>query len=246
MYLTNNFDESSNVVNVFIFYCLVTVFYHFLLISWLYFMDQFRFLGKSAFFSVLVFILIAETLKFSIANRYLSKKEQQGLGERHKKIPANKTRFRDLTRGGFVLSSGLVGYFAFSILFGAGLFDEHEETFMLSALLTCLTVWPLLLHFGSQGALGMLLGVKPASGDYTPLAELLLGSVQLAVAGAWLGAFVLPLDWDRPWQAWPIPCSTGALLGHAAAHLLALGAFAGPRVIKFITNSHNRPGKKIK
>lgn len=244
MYLTNNFDESSIVVNVFLFYCLFTICYHFLLIGWLYFMDQFRFLGKSTFFSVLVFILIAETLKFSIANRYLAKREQ-GLGERHKKIPPNKNRFRDLTRGGFALSSGLVGYFVFSILFGAGLFDEHEETFMLSALLTCLTVWPALMHFGSHGAFGMLLGVKPTSGDYTPLAELLLGSVQLCVAGAWLGAFVIPLDWDRPWQAWPIPCSTGALLGHAAAHFLGLVSFV-PRVMKFMTTSHNRPGKKIK
>ena len=24
--------------------------------------------------------------------------------------------------------------------------------------------------------------------------------VALTVLGAWLGAFVIPLDWDRPWQ----------------------------------------------
>ena len=34
--------------------------------------------------------------------------------------------------------------------------------------------------------------------------------------GAWLGAWVVPLDWRRTWQAWPIPCFAGALLGYFA------------------------------
>ena len=25
------------------------------------------------------------------------------------------------------------------------------------------------------------------------------------VVGAWLSCVVIPLDWDRPWQAWPVP-----------------------------------------
>uniref|UniRef100_A0A094ZJU8 Glycosylphosphatidylinositol anchor biosynthesis protein 11 n=1 Tax=Schistosoma haematobium TaxID=6185 RepID=A0A094ZJU8_SCHHA len=33
------------------------------------------------------------------------------------------------------------------------------------------------------------------------------------VIGAWLSAGFLVLDWDRPWQAWPIPCIIGAVLG---------------------------------
>jgi len=32
--------------------------------------------------------------------------------------------------------------------------------------------------------------------------------------GAWLGAFPIPLDWDRPWQAWPITVTYGAMGGH--------------------------------
>ena len=35
-----------------------------------------------------------------------------------------------------------------------------------------------------------------------------------AVVGAWLGAVPIPLDWDRPWQAWPITIVTGAYLGY--------------------------------
>ena len=39
--------------------------------------------------------------------------------------------------------------------------------------------------------------------------------------GAWLGAFPLPLDWDRDWQVWPISCCLGAALAHLTANLLA-------------------------
>ncbi len=34
------------------------------------------------------------------------------------------------------------------------------------------------------------------------------------IIGTWLGAVPIPLDWDRPWQAWPTTCVIGAVLGH--------------------------------
>lgn len=34
-----------------------------------------------------------------------------------------------------------------------------------------------------------------------------------AIKGAWLGALVIPLDWDRWWQEWPVSCCIGALFG---------------------------------
>ncbi|XP_067123121.1 uncharacterized protein PIG-F isoform X2 [Centruroides vittatus] len=43
------------------------------------------------------------------------------------------------------------------------------------------------------------------------------------IIGAWCGAFVIPLDWDRPWQEWPIPCSVGAVLGCSVGHLILAG-----------------------
>ncbi|KAF6176522.1 hypothetical protein GIB67_007905 [Kingdonia uniflora] len=35
-----------------------------------------------------------------------------------------------------------------------------------------------------------------------------------AVIGAWLGAWPMPLDWERPWQEWPVCVSYGALAGY--------------------------------
>ncbi|EWM29871.1 phosphatidylinositol-glycan biosynthesis class f [Nannochloropsis gaditana] len=39
-------------------------------------------------------------------------------------------------------------------------------------------------------------------------------------AGAWVGAFVVPLDWAMPFQEWPLPLVVGAVAGHS------LGSFA--------------------
>jgi len=44
----------------------------------------------------------------------------------------------------------------------------------------------------------------------------------LVLFGAWLGAFFIPLDWDRPWQAWPLPCAIGGLIGELTSSLVLL------------------------
>jgi len=51
-----------------------------------------------------------------------------------------------------------------------------------------------------------------------------------AIIGAWLGALVIPLDWDRPWQVWPVSCVYGAGLGYVLTLMgtwLSLGYFGG-------------------
>lgn len=35
----------------------------------------------------------------------------------------------------------------------------------------------------------------------------------LIVVGCWVSCVVIPLDWDRDWQAWPIPIVIGGYLG---------------------------------
>lgn len=44
------------------------------------------------------------------------------------------------------------------------------------------------------------------------------------IFGAWCGAYPLALDWDRPWQAWPLTPAIGAILGYI------LGSFASASV----------------
>ncbi|KLO13285.1 hypothetical protein SCHPADRAFT_852771 [Schizopora paradoxa] len=38
-----------------------------------------------------------------------------------------------------------------------------------------------------------------------------------AVVGAWVGAIPIALDWDRPWQAWPLTVAYGAVGGYIIA-----------------------------
>lgn len=33
------------------------------------------------------------------------------------------------------------------------------------------------------------------------------------IIGSWVSCFVIPLDWDRSWQAWPIPIIVGSYIG---------------------------------
>ncbi|KAJ8767983.1 hypothetical protein K2173_020923 [Erythroxylum novogranatense] len=44
-----------------------------------------------------------------------------------------------------------------------------------------------------------------------------------AVIGAWFGAWPMPLDWERPWQEWPICVSYGAIGGYLVGFVASLG-----------------------
>lgn len=55
----------------------------------------------------------------------------------------------------------------------------------------------------------------------------LLGTGLGAILGAWIGVWPIPLDWEVWWQAWPIPCFTGAIFGYVLSLVvLLLGRFA--------------------
>ncbi|KZV57911.1 hypothetical protein F511_12517 [Dorcoceras hygrometricum] len=44
-----------------------------------------------------------------------------------------------------------------------------------------------------------------------------------AVIGAWFGAWPMPLDWERPWQDWPICVTYGAISGYLIGMMLSSG-----------------------
>ncbi|CAB3239560.1 unnamed protein product [Arctia plantaginis] len=111
-------------------------------------------------------------------------------------------------------------FFVGIILFGAPVLDSHEETLMLSTLLTLLTVFPLIVHTGVETAMQLLFGVKTYGRD--TIIEMLVNNAILTICGAWLGAVVIPLDWNTPWQVWPIPCYLGALGGFLLSNVLTV------------------------
>ena len=46
-----------------------------------------------------------------------------------------------------------------------------------------------------------------------PVVQSLYVTATGAFIGAWFGAFPIPLDWDRPWQVWPVSCNIGLAIG---------------------------------
>ncbi|KAG2268536.1 hypothetical protein Bca52824_063091, partial [Brassica carinata] len=40
--------------------------------------------------------------------------------------------------------------------------------------------------------------------------------------GGWFGAWPMPLDWERPWQEWPICVCYGAIGGYIVGQILSL------------------------
>ncbi|XP_004922918.2 phosphatidylinositol-glycan biosynthesis class F protein [Bombyx mandarina] len=170
------------------------------------------YVGKGSSFYILVLIFIAELLK----SFYLSAPNDiQG-----KKGKTSKTKASDVLKSFVFLLGVNFCFFIGIILFGAPVLDLHEETLMLSTLLTILTIFPLILHSGVECSMQLLFGVKSFARD--TVVEMLVNNAMLTVCGAWLGAVVIPLDWNTPWQQWPIPCYLGAIGGYLLANVLTV------------------------
>lgn len=119
----------------------------------------------------------------------------------------------------------LLGAWALSayvvVCFGAPVFSSRVETASFSALLTVLSVIPSVLIYGPDLDRVRRVFLEPDLGGSDPLAHLLFLNAFGGLLGAWFGAFPIPLDWDRPWQAWPLTCCIGAVTGNVC---FALGA----------------------
>lgn len=169
-------------------------------------------IGNVSSFYVLVLIFVAELLK----SFYLSSSNDiQG-----KKSKPNKNKAGDIVKSVLFLLGTLTSFFVGIILFGAPVLDCHEETLMLSTLLTLLTVFPLIAYTGVESSMQLLFGVRSYAKD--TIIDMLVTNALLTVCGAWLGALVIPLDWNTPWQQWPIPCYLGAIGGYLLANVLTV------------------------
>ncbi|KAL2817263.1 GPI biosynthesis protein family Pig-F-domain-containing protein [Aspergillus cavernicola] len=99
------------------------------------------------------------------------------------------------------------------VLFGAPLTTHHALTFLCGAHMALLSVFPLIYVHGVDGAVW-----REIWGAARPVDGLWGGSLGTAL-GAWFGAVPVPLDWDRPWQAYPITILTGAYIGYCVGML---------------------------
>uniref|UniRef100_A0AC34FFB7 Glycosylphosphatidylinositol anchor biosynthesis protein 11 n=1 Tax=Panagrolaimus sp. ES5 TaxID=591445 RepID=A0AC34FFB7_9BILA len=97
------------------------------------------------------------------------------------------------------------------VLFGAPIFSNFFETFILSCFLSVLSVAPIIYSTNGHHSI-----IQELIFDLTPSTKSQYHSLRSSlgtIIGAWIGAFVIPLDWDRWWQEWPLPCLFGAFAG---------------------------------
>lgn len=188
---------------------LVTCIYLPLLVTVISYKGLLYSVGNGSSFYILVVIFLAELQKSFYLN---SSNDLQA-----KKSRASKNRAGDIVKSLVFLLCVMFSFFVGIILFGAPVLDCHEETLMLSAVLTLLAVFPLIAHAGVETSMQLLFGVKGYGKD--TIVEMLISNALLTVCGAWLGAVVIPLDWNTPWQQWPIPCYLGAIGGYLLSNV---------------------------
>uniref|UniRef100_A0AAV1VPA6 Glycosylphosphatidylinositol anchor biosynthesis protein 11 n=1 Tax=Peronospora matthiolae TaxID=2874970 RepID=A0AAV1VPA6_9STRA len=137
---------------------------------------------------------------------------------------SDQFRSKQLVSGIGGLALGSAGFHVTIVLFGAPVVDLWPQTLLLAVLLSGCTTMPLALHLtcAPQKWLNLLLDLRVTNTHELYLACSSIG----AVLGAYLGAFPIPLDWDRPWQQWPLTCVYGTLLGHAAGILTSVAIAA--------------------
>ncbi|XP_002757841.2 GPI ethanolamine phosphate transferase, stabilizing subunit isoform X3 [Callithrix jacchus] len=116
----------------------------------------------------------------------------------------------------------LMSCFSFHVIFvlyGAPLIELALETFLFAVILSTFTTVPCLCLLGPN--LKAWLRVFSRNGVTSIWENSLQITTISSFVGAWLGALPIPLDWERPWQVWPISCTLGATFGYVAGLVIS-------------------------
>ncbi|XP_020578095.1 phosphatidylinositol-glycan biosynthesis class F protein [Phalaenopsis equestris] len=129
--------------------------------------------------------------------------------------------FRAVVRGllGFPIGALVMAFGA--IVLGAPVGIRYlTRTVYWSLLMSLFTFVPLTCTFGSSSAdwHRILAHFKPEESLDALVSLPAYGSV----IGAWIGAWPMPLDWERPWQEWPICVTYGAVAGYLVGALSSM------------------------
>ena len=146
-----------------------------------------------------------------------------------RKVPPPLTTFKKIKQLSRSIAFLILGIFIFAlicILFGAPYLNQRNETVTLAVVLATLSIMPFTLYVGPKGTMLYLFFE-----NYELSTKLQCGYLQVmhynavgALVGAWVASVVVPLDWDRPWQAYPIPNVCGAIIGSAFGALYSMVA----------------------
>jgi len=117
------------------------------------------------------------------------------------------------------------------ILFGAPITSLPLKTYLLALLISVMTVYPPAYTIGVP-----ILGNNSADvfkrwtwlrmfaelSARNPVERALVYPAVGTFIGCWIGIIPIALDWDRPWQAWPLTPTFGAIGGYILSSMCAL------------------------
>ena len=105
---------------------------------------------------------------------------------------------------------------AISLAYGAPAASLPTRTLLWSIYLGSMAFTPLAIASGYSISnwVALLWGSLPRRQVQNHVAMTLQATCLSTCVGAWLGAIPIPLDWDRPWQVWPISCVYGSIAGY--------------------------------
>lgn len=136
--------------------------------------------------------------------------------------PDKCSYFKAVGRALLGLPAGAIVNALGAIVLGAPVGLQHlRKTLHWSLLMSVLTFVPAASVFGSSWTdwHRIFAQTKPIGAvDY-----MICLPAHGAAIGAWFGAWPMPLDWERPWQEWPICVTYGAIFGYLAGMMTSFG-----------------------
>lgn len=127
--------------------------------------------------------------------------------------------FKDFGNKISILLCAFFTLYLFTVLLGAPALSNFQETTMFVIYLVVFSTVPLCLYFNAEGALNILVSIVVYTGDsFDHIFKL---KMRIILFGAWMGAVAIPLDWNRPWQQWPISCCVGGFVGFAVSNCIS-------------------------
>ncbi|KAG1847878.1 GPI biosynthesis protein family Pig-F-domain-containing protein [Suillus subalutaceus] len=155
----------------------------------------------------------------------------------------DRGRFSRLGRAAVFTSCVALVFHATIVLFGAPSSSHLPHTFLLAIVLALLSAFAPAYAMGSPSFSSdtssfitrlnwtrLFAELSPRN----PIERALVYPAVASLLGAWLGALPIALDWDRPWQAWPLTPLFGGIAGYIVGSLSALSVSA----LKWLTEKN--------
>ncbi|KAJ1942040.1 Glycosylphosphatidylinositol (GPI) anchor assembly protein [Linderina pennispora] len=136
---------------------------------------------------------------------------------RSKSIGYRATRVLSMTFGTLVGAAVLAGIY---VLFGAPLQTQQDETLAAALDVSLLAITPAVVTLKSD--LSAWRRALLSFEEKSLPEQWAAGFFWSSMVTSWAAAYFVPMDWDRPWQRWPIPIVGGAYVGYLIGLLYVL------------------------